>query len=1112
MRMRWARPLATPQSDADAARAAAASDNPAASGPASAPVLGAADRLTWLLAQVRRRLRRRETARSSLLWVTASLGSGMGLLSLAAATGPSVLWLPLLTAWAVATGSALVLMLWRAYTHRESDEAIARYIGARVPDLRSDLLSTVQLQSELPQGASRALVAELSRRTAAAAATLEPQKLCDLRPVWQAAGIAGAVTVGAILWAALAGLPLRQGLRYLVQMPPPHPVQTSVEPLVGDIRLLLSYPKYTGLPQRTIPGSSGDVLALPGTQVRVEARALGRVERAQLMVLANDPSSPAAGPQPAPAPKERSQPVQIVRSESRSGTLGGTQYPLLAASFTVQRAGLYYFVIDRTPHDSVRESAGHRIDIEADHPPRIDLFAPAAELEVTGTRRIELAYSAEDDFGLGEIDLVYRIGNTPERRKRLRPEAKPDSVKPDGGRAGRGSGSGGGGPPVVVAATTPRNIAAKMEWDLSELELAPGARVTYYMEARDLDNVNGPNVGRSREYALRILSPREKSEAMLKSQEQLRELAIQLLGDRLELGRALPPHPTDLQLEQLERVLGVHRKTEAFLLQIGRLQQDSARSDPASTAVVPKDLQNILQEIGRRLGKLTQDEEAVLGELRKARSPAAAGVKVRPGAAKELSAHTDRHISELERDVITLDDLIGRQRLEELLAISDEMTALRDRMRQLLAEYKKSPSEALRRELERELRGFERRMAELMEKARHLANELPDEFLNREAMGQTDLQSRIDRLRDLIQKGDLARAEQEMERMSQALDNLVKGMEQNLRGFRRERFTAEEKALGELENRLSDLVHDQEELKAQTEAVKQNASARARQLLKDRAEALSRRLQGDINRLRKLLGEVDVAPLGPWGSDEMDKATKRLDDLERMLEQGDLDEARQMAGEAEQSMAKLESELRGEEQASRWGQRVRLGRSRARLEQARPIAHDIASEIEKALPRPEEILSPAERKELAELRGQQEALRKRSAELGRDIPRRAQQTKDAPLLERLAQQAPEMIRKATGFMEQSAGELQRLQPRNAAGAQGQAVEQLSQMRQQMQQARRPQNEGAGMRSERDPIKIPGADEYHAPKEFRQDILDAAKREAPPEYREQVKRYYEELIQ
>lgn len=1103
MRMRWARPLATPEptagsfADADAKRGA--DDSEAAAARAPATLRDPAARLGWLLGQVRRRLRLREAARSSLLWGAASLGSGTALVSLAAVIGPSVLWLPLLTAWGVATGSALTLVLWRAFSHRESDEDIARYIGARVPDLRSDLLSTVQLQAEPPGGSSQALVLELCRRTAAAAATLTPQELCDLRPAWQAGGIATAVAVGVVLWATMAGLPLRQGLHYLVQLPPPHPIQTSTEPLVGDIRLLLSYPKYTGLPQRTIPGSSGDVLALPGTQVRVEARALGRVERAQLIVLFG----------PAAVAKERAQPVQIVRADSRGGPLGGTQYPLLTAGFTVQQAGLYYFVIDRTPHDSVRESAGHRIDIEADHPPRIDLFAPAAELEVTGTRRIELAYSAEDDFGLGEIDLVYRIGGTPERRKHLRPDAradaaKPDAAKPDGSRRPGPSSS---GPVTVAVAAAPRNIAAKIEWDLSELELAPGARVTYYMEARDLDNVNGPNVGRSREYALRILSPREKSDALLKSQELLRELAIQLLGDRLELGRAMPAHAAELLPEQLERVLGVHRKTEAFLLQIGRLQQDSARIDPA--AAVPKDLQNILQEIGRRLGKLTQDEESVLGEIRKARL---AAVKVRPGAAKELVAATDRHIGELERDVITLDDLIGRQRLEELLAISDEMTALRDRMRQLLAEYKKAPSEALRRELERELRGFERRMAELMEKARHLSSELPDEFLNREAMGQSDLQSRIDRLRDLIQKGDVARAEQEMERMSQALDNLVKGMEQNLRGFRRERFTAEEKALGELENRLSDLAHDQEELKAQTESVKQNASARARQLLKDRAEALSRRLQGDISKLRKLLGEVDVAPLGPWGSDELDKTNKRVDDLERMLEQGDLDEARQMASEAEQSLGKLEGELRSEEQASRWGQRVRLGRSRARLEQAKPVAHDITTEIEKALPRPEEILSPAERKQLAELRGAQEALRKRSAELGRDIPKRAQQTKDAPLLERLAQQAPEMIRKATGFMEQSAGELLRLQPRNAATAQGQAVEQLSQMRQQMQQARRPQNEGAGMRSERDPIKIPGADEYHAPKEFRQDILDAAKREAPPEYREQVKRYYEELIQ
>ena len=42
------------------------------------------------------------------------------------------------------------------------------------------------------------------------------------------------------------------------------------------------------------------------------------------------------------------------------------------------------------------------------------------------------------------------------------------------------------------------------------------------------------------------------------------------------------------------------------------------------------------------------------------------------------------------------------------------------------------------------------------------------------------------------------------------------------------------------------------------------------------------------------------------------------------------------------------------------------------------------------------------------------------------------------------------------------------------------------------------------------VKIPGADDYQGPREFRKDLLDAMKREAPKDYRDQVKRYYEEL--
>ncbi len=46
---------------------------------------------------------------------------------------------------------------------------------------------------------------------------------------------------------------------------------------------------------------------------------------------------------------------------------------------------------------------------------------------------------------------------------------------------------------------------------------------------------------------------------------------------------------------------------------------------------------------------------------------------------------------------------------------------------------------------------------------------------------------------------------------------------------------------------------------------------------------------------------------------------------------------------------------------------------------------------------------------------------------------------------------------------------------------------------------------------RDKVELPDEDAFQAPKEFRKDLLDAMKQGAPERYKEQVKRYYEELV-
>src|SRR5690606_1143902 len=43
------------------------------------------------------------------------------------------------------------------------------------------------------------------------------------------------------------------------------------------------------------------------------------------------------------------------------------------------------------------------------------------------------------------------------------------------------------------------------------------------------------------------------------------------------------------------------------------------------------------------------------------------------------------------------------------------------------------------------------------------------------------------------------------------------------------------------------------------------------------------------------------------------------------------------------------------------------------------------------------------------------------------------------------------------------------------------------------------------------VAIPSADQYKVPEEFRKDILEAMKQDAPDAFKEQVKGYYEEIV-
>jgi hypothetical protein len=164
----------------------------------------------------------------------------------------------------------------------------------------------------------------------------------------------------------------------------------STDPLIGDVRLTYVYPSYTGLPRRVVEGSTGDIVGLKGTQVLLETRALHSARQALLLL--------------GDAGDGGELPVKVADGRLQSSILL-RDTPATACGCPRSSAGR---CARRAPTASWSRRTG---------PPRSRSSAPRIGLELPTPRPIEIAYSARTDFGLGPIDLVYRVDDGPEQRQ-----------------------------------------------------------------------------------------------------------------------------------------------------------------------------------------------------------------------------------------------------------------------------------------------------------------------------------------------------------------------------------------------------------------------------------------------------------------------------------------------------------------------------------------------------------------------------------------------------------------------------------------------------------------------------------------------------------------------
>jgi hypothetical protein len=593
-----------------------------------------------------------------------------------------------------------------------------------------------------------------------------------------------------------------------------HLLSVADLPAVGSFIVDLRFPAHTGLPrERQDPG--GDIVAPRGTS-------------AEFIVTPTLPS--AAG--------------RLITEAGDTITLNPTETGALAGSYRLERDAMFRFELEAASGSWVEASLRYRIDVVDDRGPTVIIRSPGRDMQATAVEEVFTETEANDDYGLRQLELVFRINGGEEQVIPLHA----------------------GGRPV-------RELVGSHTLFLEEWSLEPGDLITYF--ARATDNSPDGQSASSDIYFLRIRpfgkDYRQAEQAGQPGQpgdtpEGLSEQQKQIVAGTFKVQRDKEVAPEDRMREDLATLaLAQGQLRERVVNLTQQMAERNASAVDSGFAIILNELFQAIPEMQaaeEQLGRRNPDdalspEQRALQHLQRAEEAyrevqVAMGGQQQGGGGASSSAEDLADLFELEIDKLR-NQYETVQRSQEQRA-AEQLDETLERLKQL-ASRQQQESERLRRAAEGlQSRGQagsgggaqQRRMVaeaeELARQLERLAREQPSPEATEAARQIRDAAEEM-RRSATGQAGSESRAGEAARRLREAAQSLESGRSGRLA---RAVSSAAGRAEG-LAERQREIGRD-EERALQREAM-DRATASDLGARKDSLDAEVERLQEDLNRL-----------------------------------------------------------------------------------------------------------------------------------------------------------------------------------------------------------------------------------------------------------------------
>lgn len=975
---------------------------------------------------------------------------------------------------------SLVLFEWRKPTTLD----VARRVQRHSPEFRSDLVAALEFGTLLEedggaslrdQGFSEAMASAHVGRTTKrvlenckenSLAHLVPQR--DLTPPILAMTAAGVLLLLPFLFNAGWTLGVLTGER---MGSPVVGERVAERSMVGYIDAVFVYPNYTGLDRQMVRLGTGHIEALAGTTAHFQVALMGEYQDLEIVIE--------TGEEPTVLP---------LRAEGS----------LHKVSLDLKKSGHYWFrgtTLDGRP---VKDSRERRLRVIEDEAPKVTILSHEGRVAVQPEDQVTFSFAVEDDFGIDGIHFLRHFEGAEDNPTRERIE-------------------------LAELSRQPREVEGEYRLDLQPLHLQPRDSLVISFEARDNNTATGPGVGRSSTVVLYVESPEDRHMENIAKQQEVMGALLMHLADFLEnpvASRVLRDgnrygqvFSAEVEMADRERLFRQTRHLHSQRVEILEVMNEIVDLLDKDPMMVPRN-QTLFEGLLHRLERLQHEGDEIfrrLGTRAERRDLAMAHIQ-------EVADYAARSEEELERGILSLEELLVKQKMDLVRTTAESIEELRERLRELIEQYRDSEDPELRAAIQREIERLRQRMNELMARMQMQLQEMPREHVNLEALQDMELENSASQMQDqlrsieeLLDQGDIDGALAALEQMEMGLDELTREMGDGFDSMEPDGISELDQAVAEMMDEVNQLEDLERSIEEETRALQEELRQARQEELEQMLEPLIQELLRDIGAQERGLGQMVDRSMSSRDQTEVERARRRTETLREMVEQRDLEQALERARQSQNSMRALRSTLSLSERYARSDEEGRnVRRSRQESEGLVQRADQITEKIEEFMNQAQESMQSGAGEQFEELMQGQQAARERAQSLRERLEQEGQRF---PALEQQLGPSMQATEEAMSGAEEALRE-RRIQ--DALDQERRAIESLGELRQSMQQAleqqRRQDREQQGRQQNQDRVEIPVDESGDNRERLRREMMEGMREGRPGQYESQIERYFRSLVE